>query len=104
MVGTLDPDVIKTMQALVSTYKVVQKKGKKGQKRKEKRQIELGILQLFENEGQKLLKAAKEKRERSAEEMERNVKETEKLMAKVNAPFSHTASVKSLLMFILSFQ
>ena len=61
------------MQVLVSTNKVGQKKGRKGQKRKEKRQTELGILQLFENEGQKLLKDAKEKRERSAEEMEKNV-------------------------------
>ena len=41
-----------------------------------------------------MLKAAKEKREKSAEEMEKNVKETEKLMAKVNAPFTHTATVK----------
>ena len=51
-------------------------------------------MQLFENEGQKLLKAAKEKRKRSAEEVERNEKETEKLMAKVSAPFSCTASIK----------
>ncbi|XP_034462106.1 uncharacterized protein LOC117774104 [Hippoglossus hippoglossus] len=56
--GTLNPDVIIIMQVLVSTYKAEQKKGKKGEKRKEKRQVELGILQLFENEGQKLIKAA----------------------------------------------
>ena len=65
--GTLNPDVIKTMQVLVSTYKADQKKGKKGEKRKEKRQIELGILQLFENEGQKLIKVAKDNRDRGAE-------------------------------------
>ncbi|KAI3374109.1 hypothetical protein L3Q82_005922 [Scortum barcoo] len=58
--GTLNPDVVKTMKVLVSTYKADQKKGKKGEKRKEKRQMELGILQLFEEEGQRLTKAAKE--------------------------------------------
>ncbi|KAI3360411.1 hypothetical protein L3Q82_002252 [Scortum barcoo] len=59
--GTLNPDVVKTMKVLVSTYKADQKKGKKGEKRKEKRQMELGILQLFEEEGQRLIEAAKEK-------------------------------------------
>ncbi|KAI3352061.1 hypothetical protein L3Q82_020877, partial [Scortum barcoo] len=43
--GTLNPDVVKTMKVLVSTYKADQKKGKKGEERKEKRQMELGILQ-----------------------------------------------------------
>ncbi|XP_036446000.1 uncharacterized protein LOC118821473 [Colossoma macropomum] len=92
--GTLNPDVIKTMQVLVSTYKANQKKGKKGEKRKEKRQIELGILQLFENEGQKRIKAAKDKRDRGAEEIGENVKEREKLMAEIKAPFSHMDPVK----------
>ncbi|KAI3363948.1 hypothetical protein L3Q82_001555 [Scortum barcoo] len=49
------------MKVLVSTYKADQKKGKKGEKRKEKRQMELGILQLFEEEGQRLIEAANEK-------------------------------------------
>ncbi|KAI3370381.1 hypothetical protein L3Q82_024469, partial [Scortum barcoo] len=59
--GTLNPDVVKTMKVLVSTYKADQKKGKKGEERKEKRQMELGILQLFEEEGQRLIEAANEK-------------------------------------------
>ena len=92
--GTLNPDVIKAMQVLVSTYKADQKKGKKGEKRKEKRQIELGILELFENEGQKLIKVAKDNRDRGAEKIENNGKEMEKLMAEINAPFSHTDPVK----------
>ena len=67
--GTLNPDVIKTMQVLVSTYKAGQKKGKKGEQCKKKRQTELGILKLFENEGQKRLKAAKDKNDRGAEKI-----------------------------------
>ena len=51
--GTMNPDVIRIMRVLVSTYKAAQKRGKKGQARKAKRQIELDILQLFENEGQR---------------------------------------------------
>ncbi|KAF0033550.1 hypothetical protein F2P81_013616 [Scophthalmus maximus] len=81
------------MQVLVSTYKVNQKKGKKGKKRREKRQTELGILQLFENEGQKLIKAAKENRDKGAEEIAKDAKITEKLMAEINTPFSHTDPV-----------
>ncbi|KAF0039021.1 hypothetical protein F2P81_009505 [Scophthalmus maximus] len=92
--GTLNPDVNKTMQVLVSTYKVNQKKGKKGEKHREKRQIELDILQLFENEGQKLIKAAKDNRDIGAEEIAKDAKVTEKLMAEINTPFSHTDPVK----------
>lgn len=92
--GTLNPDVIKTMQVLVSTYKADQKKGKKGEDRKEKRQVELGILKLFEQEGQKLVKIAKEKREKEVEEIEQSINKTEKLMEEINAPFSHTDPVK----------
>ena len=65
--GTMNPDVIRIMRVLVSTYKAAQKRGKKGQARKAKRQIELDILQLFENEGQKLIKAANDKREEDIE-------------------------------------
>ncbi len=46
--GTLNPDVIKTLQVLVTTYKAEQKEGKGEQERKGKRQMELGILDLFE--------------------------------------------------------
>ncbi|TNN23400.1 hypothetical protein EYF80_066480 [Liparis tanakae] len=45
------------MHVLVSTYKAGQRTGTKGERRKEKRLVELGILQLFEEEGQKLIKA-----------------------------------------------
>ena len=86
--GTFNPDVIKTLQVLVSTYKVSEKKGRKGKKRKEKRQRELGILQLFEEEGQKWMKHVKERREKSAEEREKHVGKTEKLMAEIDVPFS----------------
>ena len=44
--GTFNPEVIKTLQVLVSTYKTDEKTGKKGLKRKSKRQLELGILEL----------------------------------------------------------
>ena len=74
MEGTFNPDVIKTIQELVSTYKADQKRGRKGLKRKEKRQTELEILQLFENEGRKLIKAAKDRRERCAEDMDKITK------------------------------
>ena len=87
--GTLNPDVIKTMRVLLPTYKAHQKKGKKGEKHKQKRQMELAVLQLFENEGQKLIKAAKDKNKRIAEEIEDNAKIVEKLMAEINEPFSH---------------
>ncbi|CAJ1053460.1 uncharacterized protein LOC118470224 isoform X1 [Xyrichtys novacula] len=93
--GTLNPEVVTTMHVLVSTYKAEQKKGKKGKKRQEKRQRELNILHLFEQEGQKMLKADKERKDRIVEEINKNVKSTEKLMAEVNKPFSHTTPVKS---------
>ncbi|TNN29720.1 hypothetical protein EYF80_060131 [Liparis tanakae] len=46
------------MHVLLSTYKAEQKRGHLGAKRREKRQMELGILKLFEDEGQKLIAAA----------------------------------------------
>ncbi|KAM7378716.1 hypothetical protein PAMP_004320 [Pampus punctatissimus] len=92
--GTFNPDVIKTLQVLVSTYEAGQKKGKKGGKCKEKRQVESGILQLFENEERKWAEAVKYKRYKDAEEMRKNIKETEKLMVEINATFSHTDPVK----------
>ena len=58
MEGTLNPDVIKIMHVLVSTYKAEQKKGSQGKRRKEKRQLELGVLKLFADEGQKMIAAA----------------------------------------------
>jgi len=94
MEGTLNPDVIKVMQVLVSTYKAGQKKGTKGERRKEKRLVELGILQLFEEEGQKLIKASIEKRDKYAEEIERNTKRTEKLLTDTDPTFSHMNPVK----------
>ena len=92
--GTLNPDVIIIMQVLVSTYKAEQKKGKKGQKRKEKRQVQLGILQLFENEGQKLIKAANDKKDKDVEEIGQNTKRTEKLLSDTNPFYSHMNPVK----------
>lgn len=82
------------MQVLVSTYKSDQNKGKKGERRKEKRRRELGVLKLFEHEGQKLMKETQEKRDRGVEKMAKEAKITEKLMAEVNKPFSHTDSAK----------
>ncbi|XP_062255091.1 uncharacterized protein LOC133964835 [Platichthys flesus] len=70
--GTMNPDVIRIMRVLVSTYKAAQKIGKKG--RREKKQVELGILQLFEIEGQKLIKAANDKKDRDIE----NTRQTER--------------------------
>ncbi|CAK6980064.1 uncharacterized protein LOC118821473, partial [Scomber scombrus] len=71
-----------------------EKKGKKGEKRKEKKQMELGILQLFEKEGQRWMKVVKDRREKSMEEMEKNVKRTEQLMTEIDAPFSHVVPVQ----------
>ncbi|KAE8300855.1 hypothetical protein D5F01_LYC01003 [Larimichthys crocea] len=65
--GTFDPEVIRTLQVLVNTYKAEQKKGRKGQIRKEKREIELARLD---------------------KNIERSL-ETAKLAEKHNAPFSH---------------
>ena len=94
MEGTLNPDVIKTIQVLVATYKASEKTGRKGEKRKEKRRVELGILQLFEDEGQKLIKAAKEKRDKGVEEIGNQEKRMEKQMAEISIPFSHVNPVK----------
>ncbi|XP_054862101.1 uncharacterized protein LOC118471119 [Amphiprion ocellaris] len=85
--GTLNPDVIETMQVLVSTHEAGQKRGKKGWRCMEKRRMELGMLKLFENEGQKLLKAVKGRREQKVEA-------GEQLVEKIDAPFSHVASMK----------
>ena len=59
-----------------------------------KKRVELGTLQLFEDEGQKLIKAATDKRDRVAGEIEQNVKEAEKHMAEISVPFSQTNPVK----------
>ncbi|KAI3367262.1 hypothetical protein L3Q82_008149 [Scortum barcoo] len=93
--GTLNSEVIKTIRVLVSTYKAEQRNGKKGQRRKEKRQTELGVLELFEKEGQKLLKASKNKMEKLSEKIGKNLEEAGQLMAKANAPYSHMSPVKS---------
>ena len=53
------------------------------------------MLQLFENESQKLVKAAKEKREKDIEDIEKRAKEVDEIMMEINAPFSHTSPVKS---------
>lgn len=92
--GTLNPDVINVMKVLVSTYKAGEKKGTKGGRRKEKRLVELGILQLFEEEGQKLRNAIIEKRDKYAEEIEKNTKQTEKLLTDTDPTFSHMNPVK----------
>lgn len=91
--GTLNPNVIKVMRMLVTTYKAEEKTAKKRQKRSEKRKIELAMLQLFEQEGQKLAAAAKDKDAQVKEEIVKNLKEAEKLMEKPNKPFCHTAPV-----------
>ena len=52
--GTLNPGVINTIQVLASTHK---KKGRAGRIQQEKRTFELGVLELFKVEGQKLLQA-----------------------------------------------
>lgn len=87
--GTFDPEVIKTMEVLINTYEAGQKTGRKGQRRQEKRSMEAGILELFNREGQKLLKVTQSRRERA---VDRSL-ETEKLMEKVNTPYSHMAPV-----------
>lgn len=61
MEGTLNPDVTQTISTPVSAYKANEKKGKKGKARAEKRRTELAMLQLFEQEGQKMRAATKDK-------------------------------------------
>ncbi|KAI4895564.1 hypothetical protein NFI96_009064, partial [Prochilodus magdalenae] len=96
-------DNLSTLSSLVSSKREVcivigrtasKKTGRKGEKRKEKRRVELGILQLFEDEGQKLIKAAKEKRDKGAEEIGNQEKRMEKQMAEISVPFSHVNPVK----------
>ncbi|KAE8299708.1 hypothetical protein D5F01_LYC02121 [Larimichthys crocea] len=52
------------------------------------------MLQLFESEGQKWTKAAKEKKEKEMVDLANITKQTEKLMVEVNTPFTHTALEK----------
>lgn len=94
VVGTFNPDVIKTMKVLVSTYKTGEKAGKKGEKRKQKRQMELEMLQLFEIEGQQWSRARKEEKDRVQGEIEKNARSVEKLMVESNVPFSHLVPVQ----------
>ncbi|KAE8278128.1 hypothetical protein D5F01_LYC23801 [Larimichthys crocea] len=58
-------------------------------KRKEKRQIELCVLELFSREGQRVLK----ERERASETIGENTETVEKLLAEINTPFSHQSSL-----------
>jgi len=89
--GTFNPDVIKTIQVLISTYKVNEMKGKNGDKRKLKRETELAILQLFEKEGQRWIKSARDSAEKTLREITKNTKKTEKLKMQIEEPFSHVA-------------
>ncbi|KAM3624267.1 uncharacterized protein V6R79_021278 [Siganus canaliculatus] len=88
--GTFDPEVIKTLQVLISTYKAEQKKGKQGQRRKEKRDMETAVLELFNQEGQKLLKVAKDRMNKN---MERNLEKAEEGKSKPASSFSHMTPV-----------
>ena len=88
--GTFDPEVIRTLEVLIKTYKAEQKKGRKGQTRKEKRDIELAVLELFNQEGQKLLKVAKAKVDRN---IQKNLEEAGKLTEKSSIPFSHMVPI-----------
>jgi len=92
--GTFNPDVIATLRVLISTYKAHQTKGKKGEKRQNKRQTELGVLKLFDTESQKRIKAMKMRDDKAIEIIQDNAKKVEKIMAEINVPFSHTKSIK----------
>ncbi len=89
--GTFNPEVIKTIQVLVSAYK---KKGRESEKCKQKRQMELDVLQLFERESHKWAKAKKEKQQQAEEQIKVNEKQTEQLMLEVEAPFSHLTPIQ----------
>lgn len=86
--GTLNPDVIQKISTLVTAYKANEKKRKKGKSRAEKRWTELAMLQLFEQEGQKLRAAAKVKNRTVREVIERTTKQTVAPVEKINTPFS----------------
>ena len=85
--GTFDPEVIKTLQVLISAYKAEQKTGRRGIARREKREKELGILDLFFQEGQKLSKAYRERLEMKAKADPSAVKQMKASLSEV--PFSH---------------
>lgn len=93
--GTLNADVINTINILISTYKTNEKKGKKGKVRAKKRQTELAILQLFEDEGQKLRALTKEKDKVAKETIAKCMESTAELSEKINTPFSHVVALKN---------
>ena len=82
MASERNPDVINTIQVLASTHKAHKKKGRAGRIQQEKRRFELGVLELFKNEGQKLLQAKKEKQSNDIEDMASNAKKIEELTTK----------------------
>lgn len=68
--GTLNSEVIRTIRTLVTRYKASEKKRKKGEKRAEKRQTEFAMLHFFDQEGQKLRAATKEKNRAAKKDIE----------------------------------
>ena len=83
--GTFNPEVIKTLRVLVSTYKTDQKKGVK---RQSKRQLELGILELFSNEAKRVLK----EREDKFVELGKTAEDTQKLITDRQALLTYGTS------------
>lgn len=88
--GTFNPEVIETMRGLVAAYKVNESRGGKGVKRQEKTEIELGVLQLFDDERECWLKSVKDQGVKCAENIQKAAKREDKLK-ELETPFSHVA-------------
>ena len=84
--GTFDPEVIKTLQVLIDVHEANKKTGKKGEKRKEKRNRETAFLALFDKVGQKI----REQQMTIITEVDADPK---RQMEKAYNPFIHTAPV-----------
>ncbi|XP_051912467.1 uncharacterized protein LOC127594728 [Hippocampus zosterae] len=93
--GTFNREVVETIRVLVSAYKAGHKKGKRGEKRKEKREWELGLLKIFDEEGLKLNREFQQRKEKIKAEVQENMEEAKNLMEKANMPFSHVSPVKN---------
>ena len=88
--GTFDPQVIDDINCLIRSHKAGQKTGKKGLLRREKRAVELQVLNLFLKEGQKLTKALSN-RHGGEKIVDLCHKPFSELPNICETPFSHTA-------------
>ena len=87
--GTFDPEVVKTLQVLITAHKANQKAGKQGLERSQRRKLELKILDLFFKEGQRLTQAYKERLHSETRSGSNTGKQMQANLC--DTPFSHVA-------------